>query len=169
VTREEAEREAAQALVGECPTRLHEEDRLVLVPGVVAVRAWGLAWLVPLATLGLLIARALPADVAGGIAGVVLTPIRATGGWAIPTQAHPLIGQLLLIVACLAAGLRLASWKPCGVTPCQYAQAWLRHVLSPALATWRPGRDYATPPASVDAGGSGAHGHTEGEEEVAWY
>ena len=168
MTREEAEREAAQALVGECPTRLHEEDRLVLVPGVVAVRAWGLAWLVPLATLGLLAARALPPEVAGGLAGVVLTPIRATGGWAIPPQVHPLIGQLLLVVVCLLAGLRLTSWKPGGVTPRQYAQAWVRHALSPGLAAWRPGRDYVAPPAGVDAGGGGTRGRTEGEEEMAW-
>ena len=44
---DEAEREAAAALVGECPQRLHEEDRLVLLPGVAAVRAWWLVWLMP--------------------------------------------------------------------------------------------------------------------------
>jgi hypothetical protein len=120
---DDAEREAAAALVGECPTRLHEEDRLVLLPGVLAVRAWGLAWLVPLATLGLLVSRALPPATAAGIAGAVLAPIRATGGWGIPAPAHALVGQLLVVALALAAGLWLATWKPGGVTPRQYALA----------------------------------------------
>jgi hypothetical protein len=167
---DDAEREAAAALVGECPTRLHEEDRLVLLPGVVAVRAWGLAWLVPLATLGLLASRALPPDAAAGLAGVVLTPINATGGWGIPAPAHALVGQLIVVAAALAVGLWLATWKPGGVTPRQYALAWARHAVSPGLAAWRPGGDYAPPPAAENT--AGAHdrrrGSGEGEEELAW-
>jgi hypothetical protein len=166
----DAEREAAAALVGECPTRLHEEDRLVLIPGVLAVRAWGLAWLVPLATLGLLVSRALPPATAAGIAGAVLAPIRATGGWGIPAPAHALVGQFLVVALALAAGLWLATWKPGGVTPRRYAAAWARHVLSPDLTAWRPGRDYPPPPPvghrASGAARRGAGG--AGEEELAW-
>ena len=167
---DEAEREAAAALVGECPTRLHEEDRLVLLPGVLAVRAWGLVWLVPLATLGLLASRALPSEAAAGLAGVVLAPIRATGGWGVPAPAHALIGQLIVVALALAAGLWLATWKPGGVTPRQYALAWARHAAAGALRTWRPGGDYAPPPLAggtdETSDGQGASG--EAEEELAW-
>jgi hypothetical protein len=169
VASDDAEREAAAALVGECPTRLHEEDRLVLLPGVLAVRAWGLAWLVPLATLGLLVSRALPPE-AAGFAGVVLAPIRATGGWGVPAPAHALLGQLLVVALALAAGLWLATWKPGGVTPRQYALAWARHALASGPAAWRPGGDYAPPPAvgDGDAGAGRRPGAAAGEEELAW-
>jgi hypothetical protein len=167
---DDAEREAAAALVGECPTRLHEEDRLVLVPGVLAVRAWGLAWLVPLATLGLLVSRALPSAAAAGIAGAVLAPIRATGGWGIPAPAHVLVGQLLVVTLALAAGLWLATWKPGGVTPRQYAQAGARHLADGTAAAWRPGGDYpAPPPVGAASSASGRRsGSGDGEEELAW-
>ena len=169
---DDAEREAAAALVGECPTRLHEEDRLVLLPGVLAVRAWGLVWLVPLATLGLLVARALPPEAAAGIAGVVLTPIRVTGGWGVPAPAHALIGQLIVVALAVAVGLWLATWKPGGVTPRQYALAWARHVLSSGPAAWRPGGDYPAPRPVPPVGGTGGavdrRGGGEAEEELAW-
>ena len=167
---DEAEREAAAALVGECPTRLHEEDRLVLLPGGLAVRAWGVVWLVPVACLGLLAARALPPPAAAGIAGVVLAPIRATGGWAIPAPAHPLIGQLIVVALALAAGLWLATWKPGGVTPRQYALAWARHTTSAGAAAWRPGGDYVVPPPVGGADGTSGcrRAGGEAEEELAW-
>jgi hypothetical protein len=170
VTPDDAEREAAAALVGECPTRLHEEDRLVLLPGVLAVRAWGLAWLVPLATLGLLAARALPQEAADGLAGVLLAPIRATGGSGVPAPAHALVGQLLVVAIALAAGVALATWKPGGVTPRQYALAWARHALAPGLTVWRPGTDYPPPAPLGEAGAGGARARPGGEteEELAW-
>jgi hypothetical protein len=136
---------------------------------VLAVRAWGLAWLVPLATLGLLASRALPTEAAAGLAGVVLAPIRATGGWGVPAPAHALVGQLLVVALALAAGLWLATWKPGGVTPRQYALAWGRHRLSPGAAAWRPGADYAAPPPIGAAAGPGAaRPGGEAEEELAW-
>ena len=167
---DDAEREAAAALVGECPTRLHEDDRLVLLPGVLAVRAWGLAWLVPLATLGLLVSRALPPEAAAGLAGVVLTPIRATGGWGVPASTHALLGQLVVVALALAAGLWLATWKPGGVTPRQYALAWVRHLAGAPAAAWRPGGDYAAPPPVGVAEGAAdrRRGRGEAEEELAW-
>jgi hypothetical protein len=170
VASDDAERAAAAVLVGECPTRLHEEDRLVLLPGVLAVRAWGLAWLVPLATAGLLAGRALPPEAAAGLAGVVLAPIRLTGGWGVPAPAHALVGQLLVVALALAAGLWLATWKPGGVTPRQYAAAWARHALSPGQTAWRPGVDYPPPPpVGHRAGGAARRGAGgEGEEELAW-
>jgi hypothetical protein len=167
---DDAEREAAAALMGECPTRLHEEDRLVLIPGVLAVRAWGLAWLVPLATLGLLASRALPPEAAAGIAGVVLAPIRATGGWGVPAPAHALLGQLIVVALALAVGLWLATWKPGGVTPRQYALAWARHAAGAGAAAWRPGGDYAAPPpvGGADGAAESRRASGEAEEELAW-
>lgn len=162
--------EARAALVGECPTRLHEEDRLVLVPGVLAVRAWGLVWLVPTAALGLLASRGMPAETAAALGAGVGGFVRLVSGQALPPAVTGLVAQLLPVVAATALGLLLAMWRPGGVSPRAYAAAWLRHAAAPRLTLWRPGPDYAPP--RRPSGGLADEGRgtaaREGEKELAW-
>jgi hypothetical protein len=148
-TAQQLEREAAASLVGECPTRLHEEDRLILVPGLIAVRAWGLVWLVPTAALGLLLSRVMPAWATDVLAEAFL----AASGQRAPMAVAELFAELVPVVLGAAAGLALASWRPAGLSPRAFALAWLRHLRAPGVAFWAPGTDYATPPTPPADGG----------------
>jgi hypothetical protein len=166
-TAQQLEREAAASLVGECPTRLHEEDRLILVPGLIAVRIWGLVWLVPTAALGLLLSRVMPAWVTGILAGLFL----AASGQRAPAAVAALFAELVPVVLGASAGLALATWRPAGLSPRAYALVWLRHVLTPGVALWTPGTDYAPLPAPpTDGGRSRRRDDTDAAEEgeVGW-
>jgi hypothetical protein len=153
------------ALVHECPTRLHEADRLVLLPGLLAVRPWGLAWLVPLATAGLLLARAVPPAAAGAAVAAVAQRVY---GQAPPPQVAGLVAQLLPVVVGCVAGLVLATWQPYGMSPRALLVVWLRHRLAPPVYVWRPGADYPEPPATADEGPAGGR-VTRGEEALSWW
>jgi hypothetical protein len=138
----------------ECPTRLHQEDTVVLVEGLVAVRLTGLAWLLGFATAGLFVAllppataRALTAFVAGG------------AGWDPPVAARAVAFAL-----CAGLGVFLSLWRPHGHDPLSYGLIRLRHRLTPEQAVWLPASAYAPPASAVGPEPAGV----EEREEYAW-
>jgi hypothetical protein len=139
----------------ECPTRLHQEDTIVLVEGLVAVRLTGLAWLLGLATFGLFVALLPPATARA------LTPFVAGGaGW-----EPPLAFRAVAFAVVAALGVFLSLWRPYGHDPLSYALIRLRHRLLPEQAVWHPVGAY-DPPARP-ATGPGPGGDAE-SEEYAW-
>ena len=76
-----------------------------------------------------------------------------------------------MVALALAAGLWLATWKPGGVTPRQYALAWARHALAAGaggVAARAPTTPPRPPAGARTAGAVGGASGGEGEEELAW-
>ena len=139
----------------ECPTRLHQEDTVVLVEGLVAVRLTGLAWLLGLATVGLFIALVPPATVAA------VTPFVAGGaGWEPPMAARATVFAIFTVL-----GVFLSLWRPHGHDPLSYGLIRLRHRLTPEQAVWHAAGAY-DPPARVAA--DAAPVGDEERKEFAW-
>jgi hypothetical protein len=139
----------------ECPTHLHQEDTVVLVEGLVAVRLSGLAWLLGFATAGLFVALLPPATARA------LTPFVAGGaGW-----EPPMVARMAAFAVAAALGVFLSLWRPQGHDPLTYGLIRLRHRLTPAQAVWRPAAAY-DPPARWATGPEPAG--DEESEEYGW-
>jgi hypothetical protein len=136
----------------ECPTRLHEDDRIVVVEGLVVFRLAGLAWLLCFLAAGTFTALVPPA----WFSAVPLLP----AGWEPPLAARAAVFALFVLL-----GVCLALWRPAGHDPLAYALIRLRHALTPRDTVWHPVDAYAPP----SPGRSPRPGDATGQsEEYAW-
>jgi hypothetical protein len=139
--------------VHECPTQLHQDDRIVLVEGFIVFSLGSLVWLLGLVTAGLFVALIPPA------AFRAVLPF-LPGGW-----EPPLAGRAVAFAVFAVLGAWLSLWHPAGHDPLAYALIRLRHRLTPEQAVWHPAAAY-DPPAPAAA--APAPGGDEENKEYAW-
>ena len=131
----------------EAPTRLHEDDRITLVEGLLILRLGGVAWFLGLLAVGTLVALVPPAWL----------PM----GWQPPMAAR---GAVFFGFAAL--GTFLALWRPAGHDPLAYALIRLRHRLTPPVAVWQSTDSFAPPPAPSPNQGARGASRTETEADL---
>jgi hypothetical protein len=116
----------------ECPTRLHEDDRIVLVEGLVVFRLGGLVWLLGFLVVGTFVALLPPAWFRG-------LPFLPADG------EPPLLARVVVFAVFAALGVFLSKWRPAGLDPLSYGLIRTRHALTPTDTVWHPVDVYAPP------------------------